>query len=150
MEQLKLADAKPAAVEAEVDAVMAALGRAARAAARVLAVSADADRSAALRTAARSVRARSHELLAANRRDVAEATARRTAPAFLDRLALDAGRVEGIACGLEAVAALPDPVDRVLARFERPNGLVIERVAVPLGVVGIVFESRPAVTADAR
>ena len=149
MEQLKLVEAESVAAEADIDAVMAALGRAARAAARALAASTDADRSAALRSAATSVRARADEILAANRRDIAEATARRAAPAFVDRLALDAGRVAGIASGLEAIAALPDPVDRVLARFERPNGLVIERVAVPLGVIGIVFESRPAVTADA-
>ncbi len=149
MEQLKFAEAKPDADATDIDAVMTALGRAARAAARVLAASADDDRSAALRSAAASVRGRAGEILAANRRDIAEATARRAAPAFVDRLALDPGRIAGIAAGLEAIAALPDPVDRVLARFERPNGLVIERVAVPLGVIGIVFESRPAVTADA-
>ncbi len=148
MEQLKLVESE-SAVEINIDAVMAALGRDARNAARALAASADADRSAALRRAAASVRVRTDEILAANRRDIAEATARRAAPAFIDRLALDAGRIAGVASGLEAIAALPDPVDRVLARFERPNGLVIERVAVPLGVIGIVFESRPAVTADA-
>ena len=80
---------------------------------------------------------------------LAEIAGRLAQAAFVDRLALDSARIEGIATGLEAIAALPDPVDRVLARFERPNGLVIERVAVPLGVIGIVFESRPAVTADA-
>ena len=149
MDQLKLVDAGGMAFDADIDAVMAALGRAARAAARALAASSDDDRSAALRGAAASVRARTDEILAANRRDLAEAAARRAAPAFVDRLALDAGRIAGIASGLEAIAALPDPIDRVLARFERPNGLVIERVAVPLGVIGIVFESRPAVTADA-
>ena len=149
MEQLKFAEAKPDADATDIDAVMTALGRAARAAARVLAASANDDRSAALRSAAASVRGRAGEILAANRRDIAEAAARRAAPAFVDRLALDAGRIAGIAAGLEAIAALPDPVERVLARFERPNGLVIERVAVPLGVIGIVFESRPAVTADA-
>ena len=149
MEQLKLAEAEGMAFEADIDAVMASLGRDARAAARALAACGDADRSAALRHAAASVRARTGEILAANRRDLAEAAVRRAAPAFVDRLALDSARIEGIATGLEAIAALPDPVDRVLARFERPNGLVIERVAVPLGVIGIVFESRPAVTADA-
>ena len=136
-------------IAADVASVMAALGRAAREAARALASSSDLDRSTALRVAAASVRRRSGEILAANRRDLAEATARGAAPAYIDRLALDAGRIEGIGFGLEAIAALPDPVDVVLARFERPNGLVIERVAVPLGVIGIVFESRPAVTADA-
>ena len=83
------------------------------------------------------MRARADEILAANRLDIAEATARRAAPAFVDRLALDAARIAGIASGLEAIAALPDPVERVMARFERPNGLVIERVAVPLGVVTV-------------
>ena len=149
MEQLKLAEVEPDADAAHIDAVMIGLGRDARAAARVLAASADGERSAALRSAAASVRGRAGEILAANRRDIAEATARKAAPAFVDRLALDPGRIAGIAGGLDAIAALPDPVDRVLARFERPNGLVIERVAVPLGVIGIVFESRPAVTADA-
>ena len=148
MEQLKLVETE-SAVEIDVETIMASLGRAARDAARSLAASTDADRSAALRSAASSVRARSDEILATNCRDIAEATARRAAPAFVDRLALDAKRIAGIASGLDAIAALPDPIDRVLARFERPNGLVIERVAVPLGVVGIVFESRPAVTADA-
>src|SRR6202011_4001284 len=72
-----------------------------------------------------------------------------TMPAFLDRLALDSARVEAMASGLDAIAALPDPVGRVLARFERPNGLSIERVATPLGVICVIYESRPAVTAAA-
>ncbi len=132
-----------------VAAVMNALGRQARAAARVLALSSDDDRARALRVAAATVRARAVDILAANGSDVADARARGTAPAFLDRLVLDGGRIEGVARGLEAVAALPDPVERVAATFERPNGLVIERVSVPLGVVGLIYESRPGVTADA-
>ncbi len=130
-------------------AVMAALGRDARAAARVLALSPDEVRSRALRVAAASVRARAADILAANKRDLEEARARKTAPAFLDRLVLDEGRVDGVARGLEAVAALPDPVERVSATLNRPNGLLIERVSVPLGVVGVIYESRPGVTADA-
>ena len=139
----------PDAGGSEVAAVMKALGQEARAAARALARSSDDDRSRALRVAAAAVRGRTVEILAANGRDLDEALARRTAPAFLDRLSLDAARLEGLAHGLEAVAALPDPVDRVSATFERPNGLLIERVSVPLGVIGLIYESRPGVTADA-
>src|SRR5439155_27267419 len=82
-------------------------------------------------------------------RDLSAAKTNGTTGAFLDRLALDASRVESMAKGLDAIADLPDPVGRVLARFERPNGLVIERIATPLGVIGVIYESRPAVTADA-
>jgi glutamate-5-semialdehyde dehydrogenase len=80
---------------------------------------------------------------------MAEAVSRGTSGAFLDRLKLDTARIAAMAKGLEEVAALPDPVGRILATFERPNGLVIERVATPLGVIGVIFESRPAVAADA-
>ena len=138
-----------AATGADICAVMAALGRDARRAARTIALADDASRSGALLAAAQAVRRRSGDILAANRRDLADATADGGTPAFLDRLALDETRVAAIAAGLDVIAALPDPVGRVLARFERPNGLVIERVSVPLGVVGIIYESRPAVTADA-
>src|SRR5206468_9502016 len=87
------------------------------------------------------------EILAANARDLAEARA--LTAAALDRLKLDEKRVEAMAGAVEDIAALPDPVGRVLATFERPNGLKIERVATPLGVVGVIYESRPNVTADA-
>ncbi len=133
----------------EIASVMRALGRRARAAARVLALSADDDRARALRVAAATIRARAADILAANRGDVADARAKETAPVFIDRLVLDEGRIEGLARGLDAVAALSDPVGRVSATFERPNGLVIERVCVPLGVIGLIYESRPGVTADA-
>ena len=123
--------------------------REARAAGRTLALSSDETRSKALRIAASAVRERADEILAANARDVVEARQRGTAPAFVDRLVLDEGRLEGVARGLDTIAALPDPVGLVLETFKRPNGLVIERVAVPLGVIGIIYESRPAVTADA-
>ena len=145
MEQLKIV----AGGETDIEAVMVALGREARAASRTLALASDTDRSTALRIAADTVRTRAHDIVAANTRDVAEARARGTAGSFIDRLVLDGGRVEGIAQGLAAIAALPDPVGRIEATFERPNGLRIERVAVPLGVIGIIYESRPAVTADA-
>src|SRR5690606_15818051 len=93
--------------------------------------------------AARHIRARANLILSANAEDVAAATA------LVDRLRLDPARLEGVAAGVEAVAALPDPVGRELARWERPNGLDIARVATPIGVIGMIFESRPNVAADA-
>jgi glutamate-5-semialdehyde dehydrogenase len=98
---------------------------------------------------AASIRASAKAILAANAENVAEAKSNGQTGAFIDRLTLDEGRVEAIAAAVESVAALPDPVGRVLATFERPNGLAIERVATPLGVIGVIFESRPNVTADA-
>ena len=128
---------------------MAGLGRAAREAARRLALATPEAKTAALRAAAGAVRARHNEILAANAEDVADARATGMSGALVDRLALDPKRLEAVAAGLEAIAALPDPVGRVLARWTPPNGLDIARVAVPLGVVGIIYESRPNVTADA-
>jgi glutamate-5-semialdehyde dehydrogenase len=134
--------------EADLAATMAEIGRRARAAAADLALASAAARQAALGAAARAVRARTDDILAANARDLAEAEGALGA-ALRERLALDERRVAAIARGLDEVAALPDPVGRVLARWTRPNGLDIARVAVPLGVIGIVYESRPNVTADA-
>jgi glutamate-5-semialdehyde dehydrogenase len=128
---------------------MRAIGAAARRAARALANAPREKKDRALLAAAAAFRARKAALLAANARDLVAAKARGVAASFLDRLKLDDKRVEAMARGLEEIAALPDPVGRVLARFERPNGLVIERVATPLGVVGVIYESRPNVTADA-
>jgi len=128
---------------------MEEIGRAARAAARVLARTPRQAKDAALLAAAAAVRARQAELLAANARDLAEADARGLSGALRDRLLLDPGRIEAIAQGLEQVAAQDDPVGTVMAEWERPNGLRIARVRVPLGVIGIVYESRPNVTADA-
>ena len=133
----------------DVRAAMRAIGVQARAAARVLANAPDEAKTRALLAAARALRERAQDILAANALDVAAARAKGLAPALLDRLTLDSKRIEGIARGLEEVAALPDPVGRVLATFQRPNGLKIERVATPLGVVGVIYESRPNVTADA-
>ena len=113
----------------EVRAAMRAIGVEARAAARTLANAPAKSKSQAIVAAARILCERESEILAANARDLTEARAKGLAPAFLDRLALDAKRIEGIARGLEDVAALPDPVGRVIASFERPNGLRIERVA---------------------
>jgi len=135
--------------DAEVRAAMRAIGEAARAAAQRLANAPAERKNRALIAAARACRERAADILAANARDVAEAKAKGATAAFLDRLTLDRGRIESMARGLEDVATLPDPVGRVLARFARPNGLVIERVATPLGVVGVIYESRPNVTADA-
>lgn len=125
------------------------MGRDARLAARAAALAPAKVKNQALRAAAAAIRDNCDAILAANRLDVADARARGTAVAFLDRLTLDPARVEAIARGVEEIADLPDPVGRVLARFERPNGLIIERVATPLGVIGVIYESRPNVTADA-
>jgi glutamate-5-semialdehyde dehydrogenase len=138
---------RPATTEPDLAATMAEIGRRARAAATALALAPAEAKVAALRDAARAVRDRAAEILAANTSDLAEAEG--LTPALRDRLELDPKRLEAIAAGLEAIAALPDPVGRVLAQWTRPNGLAIERVAVPLGVVGIIYESRPNVTADA-
>jgi len=128
---------------------MSEMGRAARAAARAVALAASESKNRALRIAAGEIRAATQAILAANAQDVADARARGTAASFLDRLTLDEKRVEAMARGVEEIAVLPDPVGRMLATFERPNGLVIERVSTPLGVVGVIYESRPNVTADA-
>lgn len=132
-----------------IDALMADLGRQARGAARRVALASAEDKNAALRAMAACIRTRKDAILAANAGDLAEAEAKGQTGAFIDRLVLDPGRLEAIAEAVESIAALPDPVGRVLARFERPNGLEIERVATPLGVIGVIFESRPNVTADA-
>src|SRR5262249_50711026 len=125
------------------------LGRAARAAAEVLAQTSAAAKRAALETAAKELRASVADVLRANAEDVADAKARSLSGAMIDRLALDEKRVESTAAGLEVVAALGDPVGQTVAEWQRPNGLSIARVRVPLGVIGIIYESRPNVTADA-
>jgi len=137
-------------VNAQTDAVVRQFETAARAARAAAAELARAPRPAkdkALAAAAAALRAGTPAILAANAADLA--AAEDLAPAFRDRLLLNPDRVEAIAAGLEQVAALPDPVGRVLAEWTRPNGLCIRRVAQPIGVVGMVFESRPNVMADA-
>ena len=129
--------------------VMDVLGRRARSAARRLAMSGGEVRNAALHAASAELRSRSDEIIAANDVDMRAARERKLSAAMLDRLMLDQDRIEAMAAGLEAIAALPDPLGRVLAEWQRPNGLAIQRVAVPLGVIGIIYESRPNVTADA-
>jgi glutamate-5-semialdehyde dehydrogenase len=128
---------------------MAEIGRRARGAARRLGLATAAEKDAALKAMAAAIRASAKAIVAANAEDVAEAGNNGQTAAFLDRLTLDEGRIEAMAAAIESIAALPDPVGRVLATFARPNGLVIERVATPLGVIGVIFESRPNVTADA-
>ena len=128
---------------------MQAMGVAAKWAARAIALSSTAVKRTALLAAAAELRRREAEILAANAQDVADAKARGTAGSFIDRLELTPARVEAMARGVEDVADLPDPVGKVLAAFDRPNGLHIERVVTPLGVIGVIYESRPNVTADA-
>jgi glutamate-5-semialdehyde dehydrogenase len=130
-------------------AVMDALGREAVAAAGVLAVASTAAKNRALSAIATALRARVPELLAANARDMEAARARGLSAAMLDRLALDEQRVEAMARGVEEIAALADPIGSTIAHWTRPNGLDISRVRVPLGVIGIIYESRPNVTCDA-
>jgi glutamate-5-semialdehyde dehydrogenase len=141
--------AEAVSVESSVPALMADLGRRARQAARRVALASAGEKNAALRAMAAAIRARAGSILAANEGDLTDAKAKGQTPAFIDRLALDSQRLEAVAAAVESIADLPDPVGRVLARFERPNGLLIERVATPLGVIGVIFESRPNVTADA-
>jgi glutamate-5-semialdehyde dehydrogenase len=135
--------------EPELRQQMLALGRAARAAAAKLADMPAGLKREVLETAARELRAATPAVLAANAEDLAEAKRRGLGSAMLDRLALDEKRVAATAAGLEVVAALDDPIGAVLAEWRRPNGLEIARVRVPLGVIGIIYESRPNVTADA-
>ena len=130
-------------------ALMQELGRAARAAAPVLASASRDQKDRALRAAAVALRRDASKILAANAQDMRAAEERDLSAALLDRLRLDSARIEAMARGLEDIASLPDPVGRVLAEWTRPNGLRIARVAVPLGVLGIIYESRPNVTADA-
>lgn len=129
--------------------MMDALGRRARAAARELARASSEQKTAALRAAAAAIRAGSAAIIAANAKDMAAARERGLSGAMLDRLLLDEGRVEGMARSIDEIIALPDPVGQVMAEWPRPNGMLIRRVRVPLGVIGIIYESRPNVTADA-
>lgn len=134
---------------ADLAALMNSLGEAALAAQPILAAATREQKDAALLAAATELRSRAAQILAANAKDMQAAEQKNLSAAMLDRLRLDQSRVEAMARGLEEIARLPDPVGRVLAEWDRPNGLRIARVAVPLGVIGIIYESRPNVTADA-
>ncbi|MFL6604719.1 MAG: glutamate-5-semialdehyde dehydrogenase [Steroidobacteraceae bacterium] len=132
-----------------ISEMMRGLGTAAVSAAAVLAVTLTKTKDEALAAAAAAIRARRAEILDANDRDMMAATAAQLGAPLLDRLRLDPKRVEAIARSIEDIAALPDPVGTIAAEWDRPNGLHIQRVRVPLGVIGIIYESRPNVTADA-
>jgi glutamate-5-semialdehyde dehydrogenase len=136
-------------LDPKIGELMEGLGKAAVKAAAVLALANPERKNIALSAAAATVRARRAEILAANERDMAAARAAKLGGALLDRLQLDEQRVEGIARSIEEVVALPDPIGTTVADWDRPNGLRIQRVRVPLGVIGIIYESRPNVTADA-
>ena len=133
----------------DIAASMREIGRRARAAARTLALAPAEQKNRALQLMAAAIRAQVSPILAANAEDVAEARTAGITGAFLDRLALDPARVEAIAAGIDVVRALKDPVGTVMESWRRPNGMQIDRVRVPLGVIGIIYESRPNVTADA-
>src|SRR4029077_13460012 len=133
----------------DISSVMREIGLRARTASRVLALAPAEQKNCALAGMAAAVREQASAILAANAEDVAEAKAAGVTGAFLDRLSLDVSRVEAIAAGIEAVRTLKDPIGTVMESWARPNGMRIERVRVPLGVIGIIYESRPNVTADA-
>jgi glutamate-5-semialdehyde dehydrogenase len=129
--------------------MMQVLGQAARSAAKALALATTEQKNTALREMAAKLRRSAGDILAENQRDLANAVAKDLKGSFLDRLTLNEARLEAMAKGLEDIAALPDPVGEVMAKWTRPNGLEISRVRVPIGVIGIIYESRPNVTADA-
>jgi glutamate-5-semialdehyde dehydrogenase len=133
----------------DIAAAMGEIARGARSAARALALAPAEQKNRALELMAAAVRAQAAAIIAANAEDVAEARASGLTGAFLDRLSLDPARVEAMASGIDAVRALNDPVGTIMESWTRPNGMRIERVRVPLGVIGIIYESRPNVTADA-
>lgn len=130
-------------------AEMMIIGAAARDAARAMRQASDEAKTKALTVAAAAIRSRAAEILAANKADIEAARAANMAAPMIERLTLDAARIEAMAKGVEEVAQLPDPVGRQLARWSRPNGLEITRIATPIGVIGVIYESRPNVTADA-
>ena len=133
----------------DVEKLMLDMGRAARAASQQVALASTDTKNQALFEMAKALRARSGEILIANAKDIHAAEGMTKPASFIDRLMLDPTRIEGIALSIEAIAALNDPIGDILAEWDRPNGLNIQRVRVPLGVIGIIYESRPNVTADA-
>ena len=135
--------------DTDIASLMQDIGAKARDSATALATAPTKQKDAALLAAAMCIRANVDDILTANELDVADAKKTGLTAAMIDRLTLDTKRVEAIAKALEEIAALPDPVGSKIAEWDRPNGLHIERVRVPLGVIGIIYESRPNVTADA-
>lgn len=142
-------EAETAAIAESPEALVARLAEAGRAAQRVLARLDSPAKAAALHAAASALRLAETEVLAANAKDIAAGEARGLSGAMLDRLRLDPARLAGIADALDAVADLPDPVGEVIDSATRPNGMVLSRVRIPIGLIGIIYESRPNVTADA-
>jgi glutamate-5-semialdehyde dehydrogenase len=140
---------KPMSSQDDLDAMMREIGRAARAAARKLALASAEQKNLALKAQAHALRVARAEIMAANREDVAEAKKAGVSGSFLDRLELNDTRIGAMASGLDIVRSLTDPVGKVTESWRRPNGMTIERVRTPLGVVGVIYESRPNVTADA-
>ncbi len=140
---------RPSQEQDVLGALMERLGRNAVEASAVLSQATSAVKDEALARAAQAIRAQADGILAANEHDRAAARAAGLGAALLDRLTLDRARVEAMAAGLEAIIRLPDPVGTIAAQWQRPNGLRIQRVRVPLGVIGIIYESRPNVTSDA-
>ncbi len=133
----------------DIDALMMTIGAQAKAASRPLSIAGTDQKNRALLAMASAIEASRETILAANRKDLAAADNSGLAASFIDRLTLDDARIAGIAEGIRSVAALSDPVGEVIAAWDRPNGLKIERVRTPLGVIGVIYESRPNVTADA-
>ncbi len=133
----------------DIAAIMAEVGRKAKAAAAPLSIASPQQKNDALEAAAVSILASRDAIIAANRLDLDQAEKSGMAASFIDRLRLDEARIQGIAEGIRTIASLPDPVGAVIAEWDRPNGLHIERVRTPLGVIGVIYESRPNVTADA-
>ncbi len=133
----------------DIHALMLDIGKRAKAAAAVLAYAPADRKTAALNAAAEAIWARRGEIIAANAKDLDYGRDKGLSPAMMDRLALDEDRIKGIMDGLQAVAGFKDPVGRVMAEWDRPSGLHIKRVRTPLGVIGVIYESRPNVTADA-
>ena len=134
---------------ADQAALISSLVKNARAAQTMLATSSHRARCAALRAAANHIRTQAEAIIDTNAADVQDAIDRNISAAFIDRLTLNADRVEAMATGLEAIAELPDPLGASLAEWTRPNGLQIQRISTPLGIIGVIYESRPNVTIDA-
>ncbi|RME15862.1 MAG: glutamate-5-semialdehyde dehydrogenase, partial [Alphaproteobacteria bacterium] len=135
--------------QTDIQALMQDIGARAKRAAGTLAFASSEAKAAALNAAADAVWARRGEIIEANGRDLDYGREKGLTPAMMDRLALDEGRIGSIVEGLRAVAGFPDPVGQVMAEWDRPSGLHIKRVRTPLGVIGVIYESRPNVTADA-
>ncbi len=144
-----MADHDPALKISDTDTLMAQLGAAARSAATQMMAAMTAQKAAALHAAAAQIRTASPAIIAANAQDLTAGEERGLSPAMLDRLRLDGARINGIADAVDAIAALPDPVGQIMDQSIRPNGMALQRIRVPLGVLGIIYESRPNVTVDA-